>query len=119
MRLDRIHISADSRNKLSVLRARTGLPPDVLCRVGFMLSLAGDTTPELDVDIDNLYEFYPVTPIGKWAPLILVLFEEWCIINGIRTDEGILVKYFRAHLNRGVDLLYGRVKRLEDLVNLL
>ena len=34
-------------------------------------------------------------------------------------DNNLKVKYFRAHLNRGVHLLYGRVKGLEDLSNIL
>ena len=34
MQLNRIHISEDSRNKLSILKGRTGLLPNVLSRIG-------------------------------------------------------------------------------------
>lgn len=119
MRLSRIHTSKDSRNKLSALSSRTGLLPNILCRIGLMLSLAEPNQPEVDIDASDGSEFHRDTLMGEWDPLIVALLEEWCITNGIGTDNKTLVKYFRAHLNRGVRLLYGRVKRLEDLANLL
>lgn len=118
MRLNRIHTSEDSRNKLSILRSRTGLLPNVLCRIGLMLSLGEPNAPEVDMDASDGSELHRDTLMGEWDPLIVALLEEWCIANGIETDNNTLVKYFRAHLNRGVRLLYGRVKKLEDLVNL-
>ena len=63
-------------------------------------------------------ELHRDTLMGEWDPLIVALLEEWCIINGIDTDNDTLVKYFRAHLNRGVRLLYGRVKGLQDLAGI-
>lgn len=119
MQLNRIHISEDSRNKLSILKGRTGLLPNVLSRIGLMLSLAETNEPELGADRADGSEFTRFTLIGEWDPLIVALLEEWCDANGLGRDNEILVKYFRAHLNRGVRLLYGRVKGLEDLVNLL
>lgn len=119
MRLNRIHTSEDSRNKLSILRSRTGLLPNILCRIGLMLSLAEPTQLEIDIDDSDGSEFHRDTLMGEWDLLIVALLEEWCLTNEIGTNNGTLVKYFRAHLNRGVRLLYGRVKRLEGLVNLL
>lgn len=119
MRLNRIHTSEDSRRKLSTLKSRTGLLPNVLCRIGLMLSLAEPNQPEVGVDASDGSELHRDTLMGEWDPLIVALLEEWCLTNGIDTDNDTLVKYFRAHLNRGVRLLYGRVKRLEDLGNLL
>ena len=119
MQLNRIHISEDSRNKLSILKGRTGLLPNVLSRIGLMLSLAEANEPELDADPTDGSEFNRFTLMGEWDPLIVALLEEWCIANRVCTDNDTLAKYFRAHLNRGVRLLYGRVKRLEDLANLL
>ena len=119
MRLSRIHTSEDSRNKLSTLKSRTGLLPNILCRIGLMLSLAEPNLPEVDVDASDGSELHRDTLMGEWDPLIVALLEEWCITNGIDTDNGTLVKYLQAHLNRGVRLLYGRVKRLGDLARLL
>ena len=119
MRLNRIHTSDDSRNKLSTLKSRTGLLPNILCRIGLMLSLAEPNQPEVDTDASDGSELHRDTLMGEWDPLIVALLEEWCIANGVRTDNDTLIKYFRAHLNRGVHLLYGRMKGLGDLENLL
>ena len=119
MRLNRIHTSEDSRNKLSILKSRTGLLPNILCRIGLVLSLSEPNPPEVDIDTSDGSELHRDTLMGEWDPIIVALLEEWCVTNGIGTDNDTLLKYFRAHLNRGVRLLYGRVKRLEDLANLL
>ena len=119
MRLNRIHTSEDSRNKLSILKSRTGLLPNILCRIGLMLSLAEPNQPEVDRDTTDGSELHRDTLMGEWDPLIVALLEEWCITNGISTDNDTLVKYFQAHLNRGVRLLHARVKGVEDLVSLL
>ena len=119
MKLNRIHISEDSRNKLSILKGRMGLLPNVLSRIGLMLSLSETNEPELDVDATDGSEFNRFTLMGEWDPLIVALLEERGIAIGMCKDNDALVKYFRAHLNRGVRLLYGRVKKLEDLANLL
>ncbi len=119
MHLNRIHTSEDSRNKLSILKSRTGLLPNILCRIGLMLSFSELNLPEVDIDASDGSELHRDTLMGEWDPLIVALLEEWCVTNGIGTDNDTLLKYFRAHLNRGVRLLYARVKRLEDLVNLL
>ena len=119
MQLNRIHISEDSRNKLSILKGRTGLLPNVLSRIGLMLSLAETNEPELDADTSDGSEFNRFTLMGEWDPLIVALLEEKGTANGMCKDNDALVKYFRAHLNRGVRLLYGRVKGLGDVANLL
>ena len=84
-----------------------------------MLSLAEPNKPKIDANITNGSEFHRDTLMGEWDPLIVALLGEWCVTNGIGTDNDTLIKYFRAHLNRGVHLLYGRVKGIEDLANLL
>ena len=119
MQLNRIHISEDSRNKLSILKGRTGLLPNVLSRIGLMLSLAEVNEPELDADATDGSEFNRFTLMGEWDPLIVALLEERGAANALSEGNEVLVKYFRAHLNRGVRLLYGRVKGLRDLGSLL
>ena len=119
MQLNRIHISEDSRNKLSILKGRTGLLPNVLSRIGLMLSFAETNEPELDADPTNGSEFNRFTLMGEWDLLIVALLEERCVAKGLGKDNETLIKYFRAHLNRGVRLLYGRVKDLKDLANLI
>ena len=119
MQLNRIHISEDSRNKLSILKGRTGLLPNVLSRIGLMLSLAETNEPELDADPTDGSEFNRFTLMGEWDSLIVALLEERGAANKLAENNDALVRYLRAHLNRGVRLLYGRVKGLDDLANLI
>ena len=84
-----------------------------------MLSLAEASEPELDVDPADGSEFNRFTLMGEWDPLIVALLEERGAVKGLDEDNEMLIKYFRAHLNRGVRLLYGRVKELKDLANLI
>ena len=84
-----------------------------------MLSLAETSEPTLDADATGESEFTRFTLIEVWDPLIIELVEQRCIANRDSGDNCMDVKYFHAHLNRGVHLLYGRVKGLEDLAKLL
>ena len=119
MQLNRIYVSEDSRNKLSILKGRTGLLPNVLCRLGLSLSLIEPGIPRPEDYSTDGSEFNRYTLMGEWDPLIVALFKERCIVDDLSLDNDNLVRYFRAHLNRGVVLLYARVKGLSDLVRLL
>ena len=119
MKLNRIHLSEDSRHKLSILKGRTGLLPNVLCRLGLSLSLVDPSIPKPENYPTDGSEFNRYTLMGEWDPLIVALLKERCKTDGLPLDDEILVEQFRAHLNRGVELLYARVKGLSDLVKLL
>ena len=64
-------------------------------------------------------EFNRYTLMGEWDPLIVALLKERCVADGLPLDDKNLGNQFRAHLNRGVELLYTRVRGLSDLVELL
>ena len=64
-------------------------------------------------------EFNRYTLMGEWDPLIAALLKERCAADSLPLDDKSLGEQFRAHLNRGVELLYARVKGLSDLVELL
>ncbi len=119
MKLNRIHLSEDSRHKLSILKGRTGLLPNVLCRLGFSLSLLESSIPNPENYPTDGSEFNRYTLMGEWDPLIVALLKERCKTDGLSLDDEILVEQFRAHLNRGVELLYARVRGLSDLAALL
>ena len=119
MQLSQIHISEDSLHRLSVLRSRTELSLEILCQIGLMLSLAETSEPTIDVGTTAESEFTRLTLTEVWNPLIIELVKQRCIANIDSEDDCTFVKYFHAHLNRGVHLLHGRVKGLEDLGKLL
>ena len=119
MKLNRIHLSEDSRHKLSILKGRTGLLPNVLCRLGFSLSLVDPSIPRPENYPTDGSEFNRYTLMGEWDPLIVALLKERCKTDGLPLDDEILAEQFRAHLNRGVELLHARVRGVSDLVGLL
>ena len=119
MKLNRIFVSEDSRHKLSILKGRTGLLPNVLCRLGLSLSLTEPGEPNPEEYPTDGSEFNRYTLMGEWDSLIVALLKERCASDGLDLDDDSLADQFRAHLNRGVGLLYGRVKELSDLVGLL
>ena len=119
MKLNRIYVSEDSRNKLRILKGRTGMLPNVLCRLGLSLSLIEPGAPNPDDYPTDGSEFNRYTLMGEWDALVVALLTERCASDGLKLDDDSLANQFRGHLNRGVGLLYGRVKGLSDLVGLL
>ena len=119
MKLNRIHLSEDSRHKLSILKGRTGLLPNVLCRLGLSLSLVDPSIPRPENYPTDGSEFNRYTLMGEWDPLIVALLKERCAADGLSLDNENLADQFRAHLNRGVELLYTRVRGVSDLAGLL
>ena len=119
MRLNRIRISQDSINKLRILKGRTGMTPNILCRLGLALSFLEPGAPEPKAYPEDGVEFNRFTLMGEWDPLIVALVKERFLEDGLEINNGNLVEYFRAHLNRGVLLLYNRAKDLSDLTGLL
>jgi len=114
----RLRFCEEASRKLSYLKGRTGLTPNILARIGFCMSLNDPTPPnptdylpESDREIDRH------TLTGAWDSLFVVLLKERCQQDGFSEEEWFV--QFKAHMNRGVLLLDKRVKSLNDLIHLL
>lgn len=120
MKLNRLRVSEEVSSKLSMLKGRTGLTPNVLCRLGFCLSLTDPTIPDPnDYPSDTEKEIDRHTLTGQWDPLFVALIKERCYQDGLSLDNDILAEQFRAHINRGVLLLFKRIRSLNDLAQLM
>jgi DNA sulfur modification protein DndE len=118
--LNRLRISETVSSQLLVLKARTGLTPNILCRIGFCLSIEDPTVPNLDDDPGGIErEIDRHTLTGPWDRLFVALLRERCHRDGLALSNEVLVEQFRAHINRGVLLLYKRVRSLSDLAALM
>lgn len=117
MKLTKIKLAKDASNRLRFLAGRTGLTPNLLCRLGFCLSLAEPTQPRLEEYREEEREFNRYTLLGEYDALFIALLKQRCYSDGIAEDE--LPDYFRAHLNRGVTLLQQRARGLADLLALV
>ena len=120
MRMNRLRVCGEVSKRLVHLKARTGLTPNILCRIGFCVSLNDLSIPNPDdfpQDSDREIDRHTLT--GQWDRMFVALVKVRCEHDGLATDDESLATQFRAHVNRGVLLLYKRVKTLHDLALLM
>ncbi len=118
MEFKRIKLSEISTNKLRTFKSRSGLTPNIACRLALSLSLNEQNVPPIELYSDDSgQEINRYTFLGEHELILLSLFTQWCTENNISDKDQY--KYLMAHINRGVELLTNRVKGLEDLVLLV
>lgn len=116
MNITRLRFCEEADQRLRHLKARTGLSANLLCRIGFMLSLAEPTIPDpTQYPEDSQREIERGTLTGRYDDLFVAFLRQRCLSDGLPTDGPLFEEQFRAHMNRGVLLLYQQVKSLPDL----
>lgn len=119
MTFNRIYVGEEVDLRLRNLKARTGLTPNLLCRLGFCLSLAEPGIPDPKLYADSqAREFNRYTLTGQWDQFFFALLRERLVQDELDPNEN-LEEQFKAHLSRGVLLLFQRLKKLEDLATLV
>lgn len=119
MNLSRIRFCEEVDQRLRNLKARTSLSANLLCRIGFSLSLAEPTIPDpAQYPEDSSREIELDTLTGRYDDLFLALLRQRCLNDGLLTEGSEFENQFRAHMNRGVLLLHQQVKSLPDLCRL-
>jgi DNA sulfur modification protein DndE len=107
----KLRISSEATSKLRSLRQRTGLTPNLLCRLSLMLSLEEGPIGQQAPDEDGM-EFNAYTLTGEYDGIFLALLqfvEEPTSPEAALTDDELLSR-LRAHLHRGVGTLAVRAK---------
>ncbi len=118
MNLTRLRVCAEVDQHLRTLKMRTGLNPNILCRLGFCLSLKDLTPPDPTLyPDDSIREINRYTLTGQWDNFFVALLKERCQQDGL--SEADYEEQFRAHINRGVLQLHKQIHNLEDLVRLI
>lgn len=109
-----VKFSPEADARLKRLKAKTGITPNLLCRVGFCMSLEEPGTPQSDQypPGDRVINRYTLT--GPYDALFVALLRQRMFEDGLGWDEAS--EQFRAHMNRGVLLLNARVGSTEDLL---
>ena len=118
MDFNRLRVSEEVTVKLRTLKMRTGMTPNLLCRLALCYSLEDKTIPDPDHYDESGQEFNRYTLTGKWDLLFTALVKERCKIDHLDYKDHFFPQY-RAHINRGVDLIYSIVKGLSDIAHLL
>jgi len=116
MKLNKVVLSSEASERLKQLKARTGLTPNILCRIGLCFSLSEPGMPDPDLYPEEDREFNRYTLLGEWDDLYVALLKQRLLQDGLPEDEA--ERQFRAHLHRGVQSLAKLAKALPDLLRL-
>lgn len=122
MIIKQIHLSNTAKDKLARLKGKTGIQNwNVLCRWAFCLSLQEGTVPaDIEINSDSNVEMSWFTFAGEYHEIYEALIKQWCIENSLGTDNDVLAKYFKLHLERGIGYLSGTnfIKDIKGLLDL-
>lgn len=123
MKLSQIRFSNRASIELKALKARLGITPNVLCRIGFCLSVEDPARldPEaFESDSERIIDRHVL--LGPYDALLVAMMRQRLGPDDERldpSDDELVGKHFRAHVHRGVHLLFKRVKSPADLAQLL
>lgn len=116
LQLKRVRFSKQADSWLRVLKSRTGITPNLLCRIGICESLAESGTPRNEVyPEDSAREINRATLLGEYETVVACLLRQRLANDGLLGTLS-LDEQLRAHIHRGVALLAGRMKSLGELV---
>jgi DNA sulfur modification protein DndE len=116
--LKRVPFSPEADTILRMLKARTGITPNVLCRLGLCLSLDEPGQPRpVDRKLPVAREISRYTLLGEYDIVLIALLRARAHHEGVKASS--LDEDFLAHIQRGIQLLSGRVKSLQDFGSLL
>lgn len=113
----RVRFNTEIDNRLRYLKSKTGITPNILCRMGFCLSLEEPGTPSLDTYPEGTREINRYTLTGPFDEVLELLLRQRLSEDDPSSTD--LDGQFVAHMNRGVVLLSARVRSLTDISGLL
>ena len=121
MKLSQIRFSERASLELKVLKARLGITPNVLCRIGFCLSIEDPSslsTEAFPADSDRIIDRHVL--LGPYDAFLVAMMRQRIAEDMFdATDDELVGEHFRAHVHRGVSLLYKRVKSSASLAQLV
>lgn len=121
MHYSKLRISSDATSKLRSLRQRTGITPNLLCRMAIMISLEEGPLGGAAIPDEDGSEFNAYTLTGEYGALIAALLR-W-VEEGQSGDRKLgdetLLSRLRGHIHRGVGTLAVRAKSPADLLRLV
>jgi DNA sulfur modification protein DndE len=116
--LRRVPFTTEVDSILRMLKARTGVTPNILCRMGLCLSLNESGRPRpVEHNGPVAREINRYTLLGEYDVVFVALLRSRAEEDGIH--KGTLDDEFLAHIHRGIQLLSGRLKSLQDLDTIL
>lgn len=98
-------LSQPEKERLIRMKARIGIQNwNILCRWALCWSLSEPSIPGgVDPLSDSNVEMDWSTFAGEYAEIYEALLRQRCIRDGLGDDDSTIIKYFRLHLNRGIN----------------
>jgi len=98
--LQRISFTVEADNRLRLLKARTGITPNILCRIGFCLSLEEPGIPsELPDNFKTGREINRYTLLSKYDQFFVALLTTRLVKDQLPLTG--IDKMFLAHIHLG------------------
>lgn len=121
MHYSKLKISSDATSKLRSLRQRTGITPNLLCRMAIMISLEEGPLGGAAIPDEDGSEFNAYTLTGEYGALIAALLRwvEEGHTGEVELPNDVLLDRLRGHIHRGVGTLAVRAKSPTDLLRLV
>ena len=107
---------------MRLLKAKTGITPNILARLGFCLSLEEPGIPANPFQDEEVgREIKRITLLGQYDLVYVCLLRSWVAVNtsGRAISQKEFDDMFIAHMNRGFEIVSGRIRSLTDLQKLV
>jgi DNA sulfur modification protein DndE len=112
--LQRIPFTVEADNRLRMLKARTRITPNILCRIAFCLSLEEPRLPSvLPEHFKTGREINRYTLLGKYDQIFVALLTARLLKDNLPLAE--IDGMFLSHINRGIEILSARIKSVGDI----
>lgn len=113
-------LSQPEKEKLIRIKSRTGIQNwNIICRWALCWSLNEGTIPGgVDPQSDSNVEMSWLTFAGEYHEIYEELIRIRCLNDGLGDKPDTLLRYFRLHLNRGINHYSSRdvLKSIYDLL---
>ena len=116
--IDHIRLSQQAKDQLTQLKRKTKLTHfNEICRWAFCLSLKQESAPRVvDEKLDGVEMTYE-TFARKHSNIYLALLMNSLKKHKLEIHQLNLNKYLRAHINRGISILYNlKMKNISDML---
>lgn len=115
---NRVQIGTKATNRLQMLKGQTGITPNYLCRIGLCYSLNEPRPPNPGEYNTDGQTFNRYTLLGDHDALYMALLKERMLQEGTDPEEE-LYEEFVAHLNRGVNRVFGNINDVSDFYDMV
>lgn len=116
MKFTRIKLPKQTTNRLATLKGRTGINPNVLIRYAILLSLKDKSDPIYEEQVCDGMELHRSVLLGSLDLIITALTLQRYAKSSQYPDAFTCLK---AHIYRGVDILFAQCKELGDIKSIL